>query len=445
MSFLRFSALDNCRIGVWGAGVETRSFARALHSHLARARITVVVLEGSADAPELTDGARVVGASEAVDALAACDVLVRSPGVSRHRPELRAIAARGTPIVTPTGLWFSERNGRNTIGITATKGKSTTASLVAHLVAAAGRSVQLAGNIGRPVLELLDGGETELAVVELSSYQIADLEHGPSVAMAGNLYREHLNWHLTDEAYRRDKLRLLSLPGVERCVVNALSPEVMAAPRAPGPVFAYGTAPGWHVGDDGSVVKDGGAPLARDVLPLRGPHNALNLCGALTALEALDIPLPALPEAFVGFEALPHRLQTVHRADGVEWVDDSISTTPESTIAALASFPDERLILIGGGFDRGQDYTELGQVAARSGVKVLTLPVTGVRLARAVREAGGDAREVDDIPAAVAAARALAAPGTVVLLSPGAPSFNMYVDYQARGDHFRDLAASSTN
>ncbi len=442
---MRFSALDDCRIGVWGAGVETRSFARMLRVHLARARIAVVVLEGFADAPELTDGARVVGAGEAVDALAGCDVLVRSPGVSRHRPELQAIAARGTPIATPTGLWLSEREGRNMIGITATKGKSTTASLVAHLVAAAGRAVQLAGNIGRPALELLDGDEAELAVVELSSYQIADLERGPAVAMASNLYREHLNWHLTDDTYRQDKLRLLALPGVERCVVNALSPEVMAAPRAPGPVYVYGEAPGWHVSDDGNVVKDGVLDLARDTLPLRGPHNALNLCGALTALDALDIPLPRLPEAFVGFEALAHRLQTVHRAGGVEWVDDSISTTPESTVAALASFPDKRLILIGGGFDRGQDYTELGAVAARSGVHVLTLPVTGERLARAVRSAGGEVQQVDDLQAAVVAARAIAAPGTVVLLSPGAPSFNMYADYQARGDHFRDLATASIN
>lgn len=439
---MRFSELDGHSIGVWGAGVETRSFARVLRSSLARARIAVVVLEDAPDAPELTADARVVSAGEAVEALKACDVLVRSPGVSRHRPELQAITALGTPIVTPTGLWLAERGGRNTIGITATKGKSTTASLVAHLVAATGREARLAGNIGRPALELLDTSEDELAVVELSSYQIADLTCGPQVAMASNVYREHLNWHLTYDAYRQDKLRLLALPGVERCVVNVLSPDVMAAERAPGPVYVYGTAPGWHVNEDGSVMKEGAPPLARDVLPLRGPHNALNLCGALTALEALDIPLPPLPSAFAGFEPLKHRLQTVHEDDGVEWVDDSISTTPESTLAAMAAFPDTRLIVIGGGFDRGQDYADLGLVAARSRTPVVTLPITGSRLAQAVRAAGGEAYEVADLPAAVAVARALATPGTVVLLSPAAPSFNTHVDYRARGDHFRELAAT---
>lgn len=442
---MRFSELDGLKVGVWGAGVETRSFAHSLRAHLPSARIAVVVLESpeATEAPELTDGARVVAPGEAVEALAACDAVVRSPGVSIHTPELVLVAARGVPVATPTGLWLAERAGRNVLALTATKGKSTTATLIAHLVAAAGRPVQLAGNIGRPALELLDVSEDELAVVELSSYQTADLTIGPQVAMAGNLYPEHLQWHGTHAQYAAEKLRLLALPGVERCVVNALSPEVMAAPRAAGPVFTYGVAPGWHVTDGGGIAKDGDEVVARADLPLRGDHNALNLCGALTALEALAIPIPALPGAFDGFEQLPHRLQTVHRGGGVEWVDDSISTTPQSTSAALAAFPDQRLILLGGGFDRGQDYAELGAELAARGVEVLTLPDTGDRLAAAVRAAGGTAAEHADLPSAVAAARASATTGTVVLLSPAAPSFNAYADYRARGEHFAQLAAAA--
>jgi UDP-N-acetylmuramoylalanine--D-glutamate ligase len=438
--FVRFSELDGLRIGVWGAGVETRSFGTILRKSLSRARITVVVLEETADAPELTDGARIVGADGAVAATVGCDVLVRSPGVSVHREELRAIRARGTVVTTPTGLWLAERGGRNVLGLTATKGKSTTAALVAHLVAGTGRPVQLVGNIGRPALELLDHHEGELAVVELSSYQIADLTHGPKVAMAGNLYPEHLQWHVTHDAYRAEKLRLLALPGVERCVVNVLSPEVMAAPRAPGPVYTYGAAPGWHVLDDGGIARNGVDVLPREVLPLRGPHNALNLCAGLTALEALDVPLPPLPEAFAGFAGLPHRLETVHRTPDVEWVDDSISTTPESATAALAAFVDQPVILIGGGFDRGQDYAALGAAIAAAGVRVLALPVTGERLVEAVRAAGGEATAVPDLAAAVAAAHAQAEPGTVVLLSPAAPSFNSHANFRERGDRFRDLA-----
>lgn len=438
---MRFSELDGLRVGIWGAGIETRSFARTLRSTLPGARIAVVVLDAPADAPEVTDGATVVAPDDALDALAACDVLVRSPGVSIHHPVLQLLGSRGVRIATPTGLWLAERGGRNVIGLTATKGKSTTASLIVHLVRATGRPAQLAGNIGRPALELLDGDESELAVVELSSYQTADLTIGPQVAMAGNLYPEHLQWHGTHAAYAAEKLRLLALPGVQRTVVNALSDEVMAAPRAAGPVFAYGEAPGWHVLDDGSVGRAAGEPVVRrEDLPLRGTHNALNVCGALTALEALEIPLPPLPGAFDGFEQLPHRLQTVHRAAGVEWVDDSISTTPQSTAAALEAFPDQPVILIGGGFDRGQDYAELGADVATRRVRVLALPDTGHRLVDAVHAAGGEAKAVRDLAEAVAAARALATDGAVVLLSPAAASFNTHRDYQARGDEFAALA-----
>ena len=133
---------------------------------LPRARIAVVVLEEPADAPELTDGARVVDASGA-EALRDCDVVVRSPGVSIYRPELQGLST-----TTPTALWMAEREGRDVIGVTATKGKSTTSKLIAHLIAKAGVPVRLGGNIGAPALDLL--GDDALAVIELSSYQIAD-------------------------------------------------------------------------------------------------------------------------------------------------------------------------------------------------------------------------------------------------------------------------------
>src|SRR3954471_17281396 len=247
---MRFSALDGLTIGVWGAGLETRSFARKLRERLPRARIAVVVLEAPADTPELTDGARVVDAAGAAEALRDCDILVRSPGVSIYRPELA-----GIPTCTPTGLWLAERDGRDVIGITATKGKSTTAKLIAHLIAKTGRRVLLGGNIGSPALDFL--GDDALAVIELSSYQIADLPHGPEVAMAANVYPEHLQWHGTLERYKADKLRLLALNGVRRCVLNATAPEVMAAPRATEDVLTFGEPPGWPVSPRGQVVRRG--------------------------------------------------------------------------------------------------------------------------------------------------------------------------------------------
>jgi UDP-N-acetylmuramoylalanine--D-glutamate ligase len=425
---MRFSALDGRSIGVWGAGLETRSFARHVAERLPRARITVVVLEEPADAPELTDGARVVDAAGAAQALRDCDVVVRSPGVSIYRPELA-----GLRTATPTGLWMAEREGRGVIGVTATKGKSTTSKLIAHLIAAAGVDVRLGGNIGDPALDLL--GDDALAVIELSSYQIADLAAGPETAVVSNVHAEHVNWHGSVEAYRRDKLRLLGLPGVARCVLNATAPAVMAAPRRDVPVHTFGVPPGWHVREDGAVAR--GDVVVRD-LPLIGRHNALNVCGALTAVEAAGVP--PRPDALADFVGLDHRLQIVHEADGVRWVDDSISTEPEAARFAVESFPGADIVLIGGGFERSQDYAGLGAALAARGARVLGLPDTGERLVAAVTAAGGDARLLPDLPAAVAAARALARPGTVVLLSPAAPSFNSHRNFAARGDHFAELA-----
>ncbi|MBE2320351.1 UDP-N-acetylmuramoyl-L-alanine--D-glutamate ligase [Solirubrobacter sp. CPCC 204708] len=425
---MRFSALDGLTIGVWGAGLETRSFARHVAAQLPRARIAVVVLEEPADAPELTDGARVVDASGA-DALRGCDVVVRSPGVSIYRPELR-----GLRTTTPTALWMAEREGRRVIGVTATKGKSTTSKLIAHLIARAGVEVRLGGNIGAPALDLLD--DDALAVIELSSYQIADLATGPETAVVSNVYAEHVNWHGSVEAYRRDKLRLLTLDGVRRCVLNATSEAVMAAPRVPeAEAFTFGAAPGWHVTEEGAVAR---GDVVVSELPLIGRHNALNVCGAFTAVEAAGVPLEI--DALKDFVGLDHRLQIVHEADGVRWVDDSISTEPEAAKFAVESFPDAQVVLIGGGFERSQDYTELGTVLAARGARVLGLPDTGSRLVDAVRAADGEAELVPDLPAAVAAARAAAQPGTVVLLSPAAPSFNTHKNFAARGDHFAELA-----
>ncbi|MBV8219573.1 MAG: hypothetical protein JO325_13990, partial [Solirubrobacterales bacterium] len=215
---MRFSELDGKRVGVWGLGRETRSLARQLTERLPGARLTVVVREDSTEtvAEPHWDGAAAVGPEHAVAALSGCDVLVRSPGVSIHKPDLQELAVRGVATTTATALWIAERGGRNVIAVTGTKGKSTTAALLAHLLSSE-RVAHLAGNIGAPALDLLDVPADEWVVLELSSYQIADLSQGPEVAAITNLYREHVDWHQTEDAYRREKLRLFSLPGVAAC------------------------------------------------------------------------------------------------------------------------------------------------------------------------------------------------------------------------------------
>lgn len=453
---MRFSALDGRAVGVWGLGREIRSFARHVADRLPAARIAVVVLDDpeGQELPEELAGVPVAGpGAAAVEALGACDVVVRSPGVSIHRDELRTLAARGVPHVTATGLWVAERAGRRTIGITGTKGKSTTATAGAHLLRAAGERVELAGNIGRPALDLLDADPETWAVVELSSYQIADLAHGTQVAVMTNLYSEHVDWHGSAENYRREKLRLLAMPGVEACVLRPADAEAVAAASKTARRFPFETPEGWHVTEDGGLARGlvSQAPhLAAADLPLRGRHNAANLCAALTAVEAAGVALPDdLPQALRGLEPLPHRLQTVlTTAGGVDWVDDSISTTPESTLAALEAFAQRAVVLIAGGSDREQDFAQLAaELARRPDVTLLGVPLTGDRLLAAARAAGvPDDRAIacDDLEAAVAQAHARATSGAAVLLSPAAPSYHAYRDFIARGTHFRALAERVT-
>jgi UDP-N-acetylmuramoyl-L-alanine---L-glutamate ligase len=450
---VRFSELDGSRIGVWGAGREIASFADQLSRRLPGAKIVVAAFDGPAPSGARetlrAPAARIVSGGEVVAALSECEVVVRSPGVSIHRPEMVALRQEGVAVTTATALWLAEHGSGGVIGVTGTKGKSTTAALVLHLAGAAGRTARLAGNIGTPALDLLDGEQAEVTVLELSSFHIADLETGPEVAVVTNLFREHADWHGSEERYRADKLRILGLPGVRVGVLNGRDGQLLEAAGAAADHTAggietrmFGVPGGWDV-EPAGIVHDGVPMAASSGLPLLGVHNALNVCGALTALEALGVGTPAVGDSLDGFRPLSHRLETVAEDDGVLWVNDSISTTPESTLAALASFPGREVVLIAGGQDRGQDYEELGRVVADGATTVIGVPSTGAGVLEAVRDAGAPATRTiaaTDLREAVALARGLAHPGAVILLSPAAPSYDHYRDFEERGERFRELA-----
>ncbi|HWD70409.1 MAG TPA: Mur ligase family protein, partial [Solirubrobacteraceae bacterium] len=177
---MRFSELDGRQVALWGLGRETNALRAQLERRLPRTRISAVLDDATP-------------AQEARDALAQADVLVRSPGVSLYKPLIQEAIAAGTTVTTATGLWLAQRGGEHVIGVTGTKGKSTTATVIAYLLGQV-MPVELAGNIGRPVIDLLDTPGDTWVVCELSSYQIADLTVGPEVAVLTNLSREHTDW-----------------------------------------------------------------------------------------------------------------------------------------------------------------------------------------------------------------------------------------------------------
>jgi UDP-N-acetylmuramoyl-L-alanine---L-glutamate ligase len=441
---MRVCDLDGRRVGLWGAGREAAATFRALGSPA-----SVVV---ATDAPvddagrEGFPGAVFVDGPEAWRTLAAeADVVVRSPGISRYREAVVALAQTDVVLTTATNLWFAEHGDECVIGVTGTKGKSTTASLIAALTTAAGARTELAGNIGRALLDVLTPEvKPDVWVVELSSYQLADLEHSPCVAVVINLFREHLDWHGSEERYVADKLNLLA-HDPWTVVLNGRDARLAdAAPEGAERVL-FGVDGGFDVSDNGTLVVRDGAPIV-DLrrTALLGAHNALNAAAALSAAEVAGW-LPEDPQAaLAGFAPLPHRLQTVAQDGGVRFVDDSISTTPESAVAALQALAGQPVALLVGGQDRGQDFTPLALAIEEHGAVrlVVGLPDNGERALTAIAGAA-PTQMADDLDEAVHAARTALGGTGVVLLSPAAPSYGRFRDFTVRGTRFREAALAS--
>ena len=427
---MRFSDLAGRRVGVWGLGREGRAVADAVRAHLPGTEL-MLVDEGAGDDPT---------------ALAACDVVVRSPGVSRYRPEARSFERAGVQLTTGTNLWFAEHPDAPAIGITGSKGKSTTASLAAHMAARAGLDVRLAGNIGVPLAGFLGpdpGPPPDLWVLELSSFQTSDLDASPPVGVLLNLFREHTDWHGSQERYHADKLNLFAhRPGMTS-VLNGADPAVrIAGARLPNPAWFRDPA-GFDAGP-GGVTRAGAPYLARADIPLAGEHNLDNVCAALAALEAAGVRLEDPAAAVAGFRPLAHRLEPVGERDGVLWVNDSIATIPEATVAAARALAPRPTVILVGGRDRTQDYGPLAAYLASGEASVaglVAMPANGPDvLARVGEEADVPVAAAASLEEAVARARAMVPEGGAVLLSPGAPSGDDFADFAARGDAFRRLA-----
>ncbi|MEA2374923.1 MAG: UDP-N-acetylmuramoyl-L-alanine---L-glutamate ligase [Thermoleophilaceae bacterium] len=455
---MRFSELAGRRVGVWGAGREGLAAQRALSAQEPDRQVLVYT-----DKPVPTeDRARFQGrvafasGDEGFDSLTACEVVIRSPGVSRYRPDVEGLAGDGVTVTTGTNLWFAEHGDERIVAVTGTKGKSTTATLIAHLLNRSGTRAVLCGNAGFPLLDHLhEDPLPDVWVLELSSFQASDLERGPSIGVLLNIHPEHLDWHGTPERYLADKLNMLTASPGTLAILNRLEPRVAGlAPRLED-VRWFGGEQELHV-DVAGAIRDGLGDVLYEpgTLRLRGRHNALNACAALTAVAELGLDPAALPEPLASFQPLPHRLEPVGTFGGRSFVNDSISTTPAAAMAALDALSGDRIALIAGGYERGQDYTALGQriADARNVDLVVGLPDTGKRIVAEVEKAaaahvgptghGAPAtRLAADIDEAVRVAAAGVPVDGVVLLSPAAPSYVQFKDFEERGAAFRLAAA----
>ena len=365
---LRWSDLREAKVGVWGLGKEGQATVRKLRT-LAIAPLLVDDSPNESGVLPTADGG--------LDALKACEVVIKTPGISPYRPEADQLRLAGVTLAGGLGLWANEADLSRVVYVTGTKGKSTTSSIAGHLLRGLGRTAMVGGNFGAAPYDPEQAGEFDYWVIEVSSYTAADLAVTPPVTAVTSLHPDHLPWHGGVERYYADKLSATAQPGAALTVANGDSALLRERAALLGPAVDW--------------VSDADEPGATwmDRLGLPGRHNRRNALIARRVLVALGIDGAdddgRLAAAADGFTPLPSRLTPVGTADGVTFIDDSLSTNVLPTLAALESFPGSRVALIVGGQDRGIDYTPLAQgVRGREEpTLVLTLPDSGPRIAEA--------------------------------------------------------------
>lgn len=416
---------------LYGAGREARSTRAFLQARQPDLKVFVTVDSGSADIEDVETIAP-ADLSEAIREHR-FGLIVKSPGVSRYRDVFDIARDAGIPVTSNLNLWGGAyRVGRTVIAITGTKGKSTTATLV-HLMLTRSRiDAGLAGNVGVAPLDIAD--KHAVVIFELSSYQTADMNFLPDIAAVTNLYPEHVDWHGSVDRYYKDKLHLIDRDGGFPVALGAGAignATVAMAVRDHRRLLRALNA-------DEAAAVEAAAAKSR----LKGRHNLDNALLAAQIALAAGGTMDGIIRGIAAFVPLPHRLEE-HRFGGTIFVDDSISTTPEATKAALAAYRGYRLALIAGGHERQQDYGELGRLLAGYGVTtVACLPVTGARLAEATRAAAPHIAIIapPDLDAAMHALHACRGDFDAVILSPGAPSYNQFKNFEERGARFIALA-----
>jgi len=416
---------------LYGAGREARSTRDFIRTHSPGTKVYVTVDSGDVDIEDV----EIIAPSDLQDAIAArrFGTIVKSPGVSRYRPIFAIAREAGIAVTSNLNLWGEEyRSKVKVVAISGTKGKSTTATLTWLMLTNSGVDAGLGGNVGVAPLDVADRYKT--VVFELSSYQTADMAFTPDIAAITNLSPEHTDWHRDVEHYYADKLNLIDRDKDFPVALGVGAKDnklVLEALRNPARLV-----PALDRESDQAIVD------AVSISRLKGAHNLDNARLAAQIALAAGGTLEGVLKGIAEFKPLPHRLEE-HIVGGMLFVNDSISTTPEATKAALAAFPGMRIALIAGGHERNQDYTELATLLAPRGVTVLVcLPVTGDRLATATYAAAPqiEVLEAENLETAMQALSHRRNRFDAVILSPGAPSYNQFKNFEERGNTFIALA-----
>jgi UDP-N-acetylmuramoylalanine--D-glutamate ligase len=390
------------KIVLLGYGKEGQATERFLRVHAPQAEI--IIADQSREAGYLaqqTEG----------------DLVIKTPGISKRFMTV--------PYTTATNIFFANTQ-RPIIGVTGSKGKSTTSALIAAFLQAGGIRARLVGNIGLPALEVFDEEtEIDLYVMELSSYQLDDLEYGPKVAVFTSFFPEHLDYHGSLEAYFEAKANIVRKGNKDQVFIyNADYPELQEL---------VADAPGIAVPFVESV------PFSLAGLRLRGAHNLQNLYGAWTVAERFGVTPAQAEQAIRDFQPLPHRLTEVGTFRGITFIDDAISTAPEAAIQALQAIPRVETLFLGG-TDRGYVFDELARMIDLSDVRNIVLfPDTGLQIKAALERHSRRTfafLETESMEEAVRFAYEHTSAGMTCLLSTASPSYRLWKNFEHKGEDF---------
>lgn len=388
-----------------------------------------------------------------MDGFAGQDIILRTPGFEYYTPQLQAARAAGAQVTSEMELFF-EYCPCEIVAVTGSDGKTTTTSLIAAMFEAAGRTVHLGGNIGRALLPLLAQVQPQdVAVVELSSFQLISMRRSPQVAVVTNVTPNHLDHHKDMQEYINAKRNILLYQGPGSRQVLGYENDVARAMQkdCKGKQVWFTRL---RETDNGAFLRgDGMLCMAEDgqitpVLPqsqvkLRGLHNIENLLAAMAAVWG-RVPAQCIAQVGGSFAGVEHRIEPVRCLDGVQWYNDSIGTSPTRTIAGLRSF-EQKLILIAGGYDKQIPYGPLAPEILAHVKTLVLMGATGPRIEEALRACPGFEASglvilhAGDMGEAVQLARGAARPGDNVILSPASASFDLYPNFEERGKHFKRL------
>ncbi len=396
-------------------------------------------------------GIRVVAGGNPPELLTpAVGLVIKSPGIPRSLELFARADSLEIPVLSEIELAYAFMRAP-LIGVTGSNGKTTTTALIAAMLVEANfNGAMAAGNIGVPLCAATAVGPSGAVAAELSSFQLADIrKFRPAVALFLNFAEDHLDYHGSLESYYRAKVRLFENQGPgDFAVLNGADPAVARLRRQlPGPVLLFDRGPvecGAGIARGKVILFNGGRPAAElcavTEIALPGEHNLENALAAAAAAWAAGAAPEAIGRVLRSFQPLAHRLESVAEIGGVLYVNDSKGTNPGAVIRALRSFPGKKKILLAGGRDKGSDFAGLAAVIKEEVRLLLLYGESRAKLARAVTEAGFENfAEFTGLEEAVAAAHAAARPGEIVLLSPACTSWDLFTDYEARGNYFKEL------